>query len=112
MPTHAELAGKLLIDAAAFFRKLADTNNDISKDMSDNAGVFEQVAELLQRDPTGSVQDKTVGGLAASLLRDAATFFKTIGDQNEPIQEQMHENARVFTEIAMLVEQNPLGILD
>lgn len=47
--------------------------------------------------------------LAAQLLRDAAAFFDTIGQQNEPLREQMMENASVFTEVAMLVETDPMG---
>ena len=47
--------------------------------------------------------------LAAQLLRDAAAFFDTIGQQNEPLREQMMENAAVFTEVAMLVETDPSG---
>jgi len=34
--------------------------------------------------------------LSAKLLVDAATFFKTLGEQNEPLKEQMDENADVF----------------
>lgn len=49
--------------------------------------------------------------LAAQLLRDAAAFFETIGEQNEPLRDQMMENAAVFTEVAMLVETNPMGEL-
>ncbi len=47
--------------------------------------------------------------LAAQLLRDAAAFFETIAEQNEPLRDQMTENAAVFTEVAMLVETNPMG---
>ncbi len=47
--------------------------------------------------------------LAARLLRDAADFFKMLGDQNPPLKIQMTENARVFQEVATLVEQNPTG---
>lgn len=50
--------------------------------------------------------------LAAKLLRDAATFFKTIGEQNEPLQEQMKENAEVFEQVATLVETDPQGSTD
>jgi hypothetical protein len=50
--------------------------------------------------------------LAAQLLRDAAAFFETIGQQNEPLREQMMENAAVFSEVAMLVETDPLGIIN
>lgn len=47
--------------------------------------------------------------LAAQLLRDAAAFFQTIGEQNEPLKSQMMENAAVFSEVAMLVENDPTG---
>ena len=47
--------------------------------------------------------------LAAQLLRDAAAFFQTIGEQNEPLRVQMMENAAVFSEVAMLVENDPTG---
>ncbi len=47
--------------------------------------------------------------LAAQLLRDAAGFFETIGEQNEPLRAQMMENAAVFAEVAMLVENDPNG---
>lgn len=50
--------------------------------------------------------------LAAQLLRDAAAFFHTIGEQNEPLRDQMTENAAVFTEVAMLVETDPLGEIE
>lgn len=47
--------------------------------------------------------------IAAQLLRDAAMFFETIGEQNEPLKNQMDENAAVFREVAHLVETNPTG---
>lgn len=50
--------------------------------------------------------------LAAKLLRDAATFFKTIGEQNPPLKDQMVENADVFEQVADLVEKNPLGVIE
>lgn len=50
--------------------------------------------------------------LAARLLRDAAQFFKTIGEQNEPLKEQMEENATVFMQVADLVEKDPTGELE
>lgn len=49
--------------------------------------------------------------LAARLLRDAADFFRTVGDQNAPLKEQMTENADVFEQVAGLVEQDPNGEL-
>ena len=47
--------------------------------------------------------------LAARLLRDAASFFRTIGEQNAPLKEQMLENATVFEQVAGLVEKDPNG---
>ena len=49
--------------------------------------------------------------LAARLLRDAAQFFRTIGEQNPPLKDQMGENATVFEQVAELVEKNPTGRL-
>jgi hypothetical protein len=50
--------------------------------------------------------------LAAKLLRDAATFFRNIAEQNEPLKEQMTENASVFDQVADLVEQDPNGVIE
>lgn len=50
--------------------------------------------------------------LAARLLRDAAAFFRTIGEQNEPLRIQMLENADVFEQVATLVENDPAGSLE
>ncbi len=49
--------------------------------------------------------------LAAQLLRDAATFFQSLGEQNPPLKEQMEENAAVFQQVADLVEHDPNGEL-
>ena len=51
----------------------------------------------------------THAALAARLLRDAASFFRTIASQNAPLQEQMEENADVFERVADLVESDPAG---
>ncbi|MCB9987922.1 MAG: hypothetical protein H6868_01160 [Rhodospirillales bacterium] len=50
--------------------------------------------------------------LAARLLRDAAAFFRTIGEQNPPLAEQMMENARVFDQVSHLVETDPNGVVE
>jgi hypothetical protein len=50
--------------------------------------------------------------LAAKLLRDAATFFRNVGEQNAPLKEQMNDNAAVYDQVAELLEVNPLGTLD
>jgi hypothetical protein len=49
--------------------------------------------------------------LAAQLLRDAATFFQSLGEQNPPLKDQMDENATVFQQVADLVEADPTGEL-
>lgn len=50
--------------------------------------------------------------IAGKLLRDAATFFRNVGAQNEPLREQMNDNADVYDQVASLVESDPLGELD
>lgn len=57
MPSHAELAGRLLRDAAKFFRTIGQQNAALQGQMEENANVFEQVATLVEQDPTGIVQD-------------------------------------------------------
>jgi hypothetical protein len=54
----------------------------------------------------------TYAQLAAKLLRDAAIFFRNVGAQNEPLRGQMNDNAKVYDQVADLLEQNPLGVLD
>ena len=49
--------------------------------------------------------------VAAKLLRDAAGFFQTVGEQNPSLKPQMDENANVFTQVAGLVESDPNGEL-
>ena len=53
----------------------------------------------------------TYAQLAAKLLRDAATFFRNVGDQNEPLRENMYDNASVYDQVAELVERDPMGVL-
>jgi hypothetical protein len=47
--------------------------------------------------------------IAAQLLRDAATFFRSLGEQNPDLNAQMQENADVFSKVAELVEKDPNG---
>jgi intracellular multiplication protein IcmJ len=55
--------------------------------------------------------EPTYAVLAVRLLHDAANFFTTIARQNPPIEDQMAENARVFRELAALLEAQPTGII-
>lgn len=127
--SHAQLAVKLLRDAAAFFKTLAEQNPAVRVKMKENSDVFEQVADLLEKDPTGRVEksagaesnqntqdalpesqpDSSYARFAAKLLRDAADFFRTLAEQNQPIEEQMTMNARIFEQLADLVETDPTG---
>ncbi len=50
--------------------------------------------------------------LGAKLLRDAAVFFRTIGEQNPPLGDQMNENAAIFEQVADLVEKDPAGMVE
>jgi hypothetical protein len=54
----------------------------------------------------------TYAQLSARLLRDAATFFRNVAAQNEPLREQLEDNATVYEQVADLVEREPLGEID
>jgi hypothetical protein len=54
--TNAELAVLLLRDAANFFRNVADQNPEMAEQMNDNAAVYEQVADLLEQDPSATIE--------------------------------------------------------
>lgn len=54
----------------------------------------------------------TYAQVAARLLKDAATFFRNVGDQNPTLKEQMHDNATVYEQVAELLEKNPLESID
>ncbi len=53
MATHAHLAAKLLRDASMFFRNVGAQNPPLKEQMDDNASVYEQVADLVEKDPMG-----------------------------------------------------------
>jgi len=50
--------------------------------------------------------------IAAKLLRDAASFFRHVGNQNDPIKDQMDSNADAYETVAELVETEPNGEFD
>jgi hypothetical protein len=58
MPSHSELAAKLLRDAAAFFKTIAEQNPPLKDQMDENADVFEQVADLVEKDPNGQIEEQ------------------------------------------------------
>lgn len=47
--------------------------------------------------------------LSAKLLRSAAAFFRSIGQTNDTLNEQMLTNAETFERVAAMVETDPLG---
>ncbi len=58
MPSHAELAAKLLRDAAAFFKTISEQNPPLKDQMDENADVFEQVADLVEKEPNGIIEEQ------------------------------------------------------
>ena len=74
--------------------------------------MFRQMGSLLSQEPTGALNGTPHGELAGKLLVDASTFFTTLAEQNEPIKEQMLENANVYKQIGELVIRQPMGVLD
>jgi hypothetical protein len=117
MPTHAEIAARLLRDAAGFFRTVGEQNKPLAVQMDENAAVFEQVAELLERDPDGEIaaedgSHRSYADIATRQLRDAAGFFVTMGQHNEPLAGQMNEYAAVYEQVAELLERDPGGMLE
>lgn len=58
MPAHSELAAKLLRDAAAFFQTIAEQNPPLKEQMDENADVFKQVADLVETDPNGVIEEQ------------------------------------------------------
>jgi len=112
MPTHAELASKLLADAATFFKALAEQNPELTEQMNENAGVFQQMSALLAQNPEGEIDGRSHGELAGQLLKDAANFFLALAEQNEPLKEQMEENANVYMQLSDLVSEDPAGVME
>jgi hypothetical protein len=60
MPTHAKIAGDLLREAANFFKSVAEQNPAIAPQMTENAEIYMQAADLIENDPTGEIADQPV----------------------------------------------------
>ncbi len=58
MPSHAQLAARLLRDAASFFRTIGEQNAPLKQPMFEHAPVYEQVAGLVEKDPNGQIVDE------------------------------------------------------
>ena len=61
MPTNADLAARLLRDAAQFYRSIADQNPPIAPKMIASAETFEMVADRVEHDPTAEVPASAEG---------------------------------------------------
>jgi hypothetical protein len=117
MATHASLGAKLLRDAASFFANVAEQNPELHEQMTSNAATFHRVAELMDSDPDfqfdeapgPDMPERRITAIAAKLLADAARFFEIVGDSNEPIREQMYDNASVYRQLAQRVHDEPGG---
>jgi hypothetical protein len=110
--THAELSSRLLFEAADFFRKLAGQDKTLQESLEDNARIFEQLGRLLLDDPTGSTNDQSHAGMAAKCMKDSSVFFRSLGEKNPPIAEQMEMNAGVYEDLADRLLADPLGVLE
>ena len=61
MPTNAELAAKMLRDASMFFRQVGEQNPPVAGQVNQDAEVYDQVAQLVESDPTGEVPTQDPG---------------------------------------------------
>tara|TARA_R110002124_G_scaffold64985_1_gene177169 strand:- start:53348 stop:53545 length:198 start_codon:yes stop_codon:yes gene_type:complete len=57
MPSHAKIAGDLLREAANFFKSVAEQNPTIAPQMTENAEIYMQAANLIENDPMGVIPD-------------------------------------------------------
>lgn len=112
MPTNADMAAKMLGEAAGFFRMLGQSSPGAAAHMNENARVYDQVAAMITSAPTGESGGKSHAMMAGGLLKDAATFLRSVAEQNEPVREQMMENANIFEQLGALVADDPLGWMD
>ncbi len=56
MNTNADIAARLLREAANFFRKISEEQPSIKDQMAVNANMYDRVAELIETDPTGTIE--------------------------------------------------------
>ena len=57
MANHAQVAAKLLRNAAKFFRDVAGQNPQLKDQMETNARTYDTVAKLVETDPGGEMPD-------------------------------------------------------
>lgn len=106
MPSHAEVAARMLDNAATFYANFAAHNPDVRIQMVRKSEIYKAASEALPIQPVASAT------AAAKLLREAAAFFRMVAEKNPPIQELMAENADLFEQMAGPVESDPLGQME
>ncbi|WP_137681031.1 hypothetical protein [Aurantiacibacter suaedae] len=57
MSNNAQLAAKLLRDASMFFRQVGEQNPPVAEQMNQNATAYEQVAQMVEADPLGTLPE-------------------------------------------------------
>ena len=62
MANHAQVAAKLLRNAAQFFRDVGGQNQQIQEQMENNARTYDTVANLVETDPGGEMPDVAADG--------------------------------------------------
>ncbi|EKV31469.1 hypothetical protein C882_3842 [Caenispirillum salinarum AK4] len=55
MATIANVAGDMLRGAANFFRAVGQDNPNLAEQMEQNASAYEEVAKLVEADPTAEI---------------------------------------------------------
>jgi hypothetical protein len=53
--THAELAARLLREAATMFRAFGAPHAELNQRLGESAAIYEQVADLVEQNPNGEV---------------------------------------------------------
>ncbi len=112
MPTNAEMTARLLGDAAGFFRNMGRTNAELKKQMDENAAIFSQMASVMRTQPEGGQGELRYSKIAGDMLRNAAKFYRSIGQQNEPLKEQLDMSADIYDQLSKLVTDDPSGWMD
>ena len=56
MTTHAQLAARLLREAAEIYRTLGGEDSEAQEQMNDFGTLYERVADMVEADPEGVVE--------------------------------------------------------
>ncbi|HEX6993339.1 MAG TPA: hypothetical protein VF339_04255 [Gammaproteobacteria bacterium] len=96
VPTAAEHAARLLIDAAKFLRAVADRDPDLRDQMRYNADVFERMSALLAKDPLQQVGEGSEERPAATVFRRRPAWIEHVNSALGPgVGDRMPEGPHV-----------------